>query len=95
MMTLAQQPLDRSAIARATSRRLGRTGWIQGIIARARSIAATLPVHNAEALQAHTEQLRSLAQNSQATSDDTSLALAAAGVIHAVRRALGKDVFDV
>lgn len=36
-----------------------RTGWIQGIITCACSIAATLDTNNAEALQAHTRQLRS------------------------------------
>ncbi|MEZ6150326.1 MAG: preprotein translocase subunit SecA [Pirellulaceae bacterium] len=95
MMTLAQQPLDRSAIARATSRRLGRTGWIQGIIVRARSIAATLDTNNAEALQAHTRQLRMLVKNGKTPGDGSTLALAAAGVILAVRRALRKEVFDV
>lgn len=95
MRELAHQPFDRSAMARATRRRIGRTGWIQGIIARARSMAATLPMNNADALLAHTRQLRMLAKNSKTPGDDSSLALAAAGVILAVRRALRKEVFDV
>ncbi len=89
------QQLDRSSIARATSWRLGRSGWVAELIARARSLAVTLRVNNADALHAHTRQLRKIAHNSQAMIDDSSLALAAAGVIHAVRRALGKEVFDV
>lgn len=95
MKSLLLQQLDRSSKARATSRRLRRTGWISGLISRARSIEATLRVNRTDSLQAHTRQLQKIAQNSPSSIDDSSLALAAACVIYAVRRALGKELFDV
>ena len=95
MKTFAHQQINRSSIARATSQRLGRSSWIPELIARARSIAATLRVNNAVALHAHTRQLRKIVQYSQSSFDDSNLALAAAGVIHTVHRALGKELFDV
>ncbi len=88
MKSLLLQQLDRSSKARATSRRLRRTGWISGLISRARSIEATLRVNRTDSLQAHTRQLQKIAQNSPSSIDDSSLALAAACVIYAVRRAL-------
>ncbi len=95
MNGLTHQKLDRSSIARLASRRLGRTGWVANLITRARSIAASLCVRSADALHAHTRQLRKIVQDSRVSNEDSHLALAAAGVIHAVRRATGKELFDV
>ncbi len=95
MSSFAHQQLDRSSIARATSQQLRRTGWIPDLIARTRSMASTLRVANSESLHAHTRQLRKIARQNPTPVDDSNLALAAAGVIHAVQRALGKELFDV
>lgn len=95
MNLLGRNTLNRSAIARANSRRLRRSDWLSQLIAQARVSAAGLRCASQAELRENTAILRLSLQTAQGDLPDTVLTSCAACVIEAVRRGLGIDIFDV
>ncbi len=85
---------NRSAIARR-KRQLVRRGMITSVIGQARDFAESLRDGSPDQLRQHTDRLRQLVATGDPHDNHRLWAMAAAGVIEAIRQTLGMNLFDV
>lgn len=93
--SLFRNPADRSHLAGQTAQTLRQDGWITSIIQQSHHVAASLHGCSGGQLRAHTERLALSIRKDTEAADPQLLALAAGGVIEAIRQTLSLNLFDV
>ena len=88
-------PDDRVLRAAEVRRRVEQPGWISNVITQARVAADVLQDAADERLSLQTRQLRRHVQGCQDPLDESSLMIAAAAVLEAIRQTMGLYLFDV
>ena len=88
-------PDDRAFQAAEVRKRMAQPGWISNVITQARVAAGVLHDAVDERLTLQTRQLRRHVQGCQDPLDESSLMIAAAAVLEAIRQTTGLHLFDV
>ena len=95
MSAITHLAANRSSLARSKRRDLSRGGWIERIVSESNQLAKRLDGSSTADLQQHTDRLRRHVNTETDADGSRVLVLAAAGVIEAVRQALGLRLFEV